>query len=164
MLRMFEFVKNDIPGAERAILKTMYTRALSREGYRVVGEHHITEDEFMGAVSYDDSICNAFNYIDLHNEDNGCDEIFLDSENKIPKIPFRALIPKGTRRITIAGRILSSDRRSLAGLRAQCTCMAMGQAMGAAAALACQRGGASRDVPASDILSVTYEHGACPVD
>jgi hypothetical protein len=164
MLRVFQFIKNEIPGAERAILKTMYNRALSREGYRVIGEHRVTEAEFMDAVSYEDNICNAFNYIDLHNEDTGCDEIFLDSEKKVPKIPFRALIPKSSRRITIAGRIISSDRKSLAGIRAQCTCMAMGQAMGAAAALACSRGVASRDVPVDDIISVTLEHGACPID
>jgi hypothetical protein len=41
--------------------------------------------------------------------------------------------------------------------------MAMGQAMGAAAALAVQRGCASRDVPAADIVALTVEHGAVPL-
>jgi len=50
----------------------------------------------------------------------------------LPKVPFRALIPKGSSRITVAGRIVSADRIALAGIRAQCTCMAMGQAMGGA--------------------------------
>ncbi|PVZ81048.1 hypothetical protein C9426_32125 [Serratia sp. S1B] len=160
MLRMFEFVKNEIPGAERAILKTMYTRALSREGYRVIGEHIVTEHEFMHATKYPDPVCNAFNYIDMHNEDNGCDEIFHSSAELIPTVPFRALIPKNSNRITIAGRILSADRVSLAGIRAQCTCMAMGQAVGAAATLAIKRGCYSRNVPAEDILALTIEHGA----
>ena len=160
MLRMYQFVRNKIPGAERAVLKTMYNRALSREGYRVIGEHIVTEPEFMGAEKYEDAICNAFNYIDMHNEDNGCDEIFHDSASLIPAVPFRALIPKNTNRITVAGRILSADRVSLAGIRAQCTCMAMGQAVGAAAALAVKRGVYSRDVSAKDIVALTMEHGA----
>ena len=65
----------------------------------------------------------------------------MRKENMTPKVPFRSLIPRGSRRITVAGRILSSDRKSLAGIRAQCTCMAMGQAVGAAAAT----GGQKRD-------------------
>ena len=48
----------------------------------------------------------------------------------LPKIPFRALIPKNSRRITVAGRIVSADRVALAGIRAQCTCMAMGAGHG----------------------------------
>lgn len=163
MLRMFRFVREEIPGAERAVLKTMYARALSREGYRVVGEYRITYDEFMEARTYPDQICNAFNYIDLHNEESGCEEEFHASGDLIPKIPFRSLIPRDVEHFLIAGRIVSSERRALAGLRAQCTCMAMGQAAGAAAALAVQRGVPSREVPAVDIVALTVEHGAVPV-
>jgi hypothetical protein len=39
----------------------------------------------------------------------------------------------------------------------------MGQAMGAAAALAVQRGAASRDIDSRDIVALTVEHGAVPV-
>lgn len=163
MLRMYRFVKEEIPGAERAVLKTMYARALSREGYRVVGEHRITYDEFMEARTYPDHICNAFNYIDLHNAESGCEEEFHASGDLVPKIPFRSLIPRGVEHFLIAGRIVSSERRALAGLRAQCTCMAMGQAAGAAAALAVQRGVPSRDVPAQDIVALTRAHGAAAV-
>jgi hypothetical protein len=160
MMRVYRFIKEKIPGAEHAVLKTMYARALSREGARIVGEHNVSLDEFMAAVSYPDQVCNAFNYIDLHNEEDGCKEIFHEERDMTPKVPFRALIPKGSSRITVAGRILSSDRKSLAGIRAQCTCMAMGQAVGAAAALAVKKGIPSREVPPRDIVALTVEHGA----
>lgn len=160
MLRMFRFVREEIPGAERAVLETMYARALSREGCRVVGRHNVTIDEFMSAVSYPDQICNAFNYIDLHNEEDGCKEIFHEEADMTPRVPFGSLIPRGSRRLTVAGRILSADREALAGIRAQCTCMAMGQAVGAAAVLAVKRGVASCEVPAADIVAMTVEHGA----
>ncbi|MEJ2589413.1 MAG: FAD-dependent oxidoreductase, partial [Deltaproteobacteria bacterium] len=76
---------------------------------------------------------------------------------------FRALIPKGSARILVAGRIISADRMALAGIRAQCTCMAMGQAAGAAASLAVQKGIPSREVDARDVVALTVEHGAVPV-
>jgi hypothetical protein len=78
-------------------------------------------------------------------------------------VPFRALVPKGSRRITVAGRNVSADRVAFAGIRAQCTCMAMGQAMGAAAALAVRRGVASRDLDSRDVVALTVEHGAVPL-
>jgi len=163
MLRMFKFVTSSIPGCERAVLKTMYSHAVARETYRTEGEYIITKDDFMTATDFKDKICNAFNYIDMHSREEGCDVYFHDPKNLLPKVPFRALIPKGSSRITVAGRIVSAERMALAGIRAQCTCMAMGQAMGAAASLAVKRGVPSREIDATDIVALTIEHGAAPV-
>jgi hypothetical protein len=88
---------------------------------------------------------------------------YHESKDLLPKVPFRALIPKGSSRLTVAGRIVSADRVALAGIRAQCTCMAMGQAMGAAAALAVKKGIPSREINVKDIVALTVEHGAVPI-
>jgi hypothetical protein len=163
MLRMFKFVTSSIPGCERAVLKTMASHALARETYRALGEYIITKKDFMEATDFEDKICNAFNYIDLHSRETGCDVYFHESKALLPKVPFRALIPKGSSRITVAGRIVSAERVAFAGIRAQCTCMAMGQAMGAAAALAVKQKVPSREINAGDIVALTVEHGAVPV-
>ena len=163
MLRMFKFVKESIPGCERAVLKAMFSHALARETYRTEGEYVVTKQDFMEATDFADKVCNAFNYVDMHSEERGCDVYFHESEDLLPKVPFRALIPKGSSRITVAGRNVSADREALAGIRAQCTCMAMGQAMGAAAALAVKRGVPSREIDSREIVALTVEHGAVPV-
>ena len=163
MLRMFKFVTSSIPGCERAVLKTMYPHGLARETYRTEGEYIVTKEDFLAATDFEDKVCNAFNYIDMHNEETGCDVYFHESKDLLPKVPFRALIPKGSSRITVAGRIVSADRVALAGIRAQCTCMAMGQAMGAAAALAVKKGVPSRQIDVKDIVALTVEHGAVPL-
>lgn len=163
MLRMYQFLKGSIPGCENVELSTMYPRAVARETYRIEGEYIISEEDFKNAVDFEDKICNAFNYIDMHSEERGCDLFFHDSEEMLPKVPFRALIPKGSSRITAAGRIVSAQRVALAGIRAMCVCMAMGQAMGAAAALAVQRKTPSRDISPDDIVALTVEHGAVEV-
>ncbi len=163
MLRMFKFLTSTIPGCERAVIKMMAPQAVARETYRILGEFVVTRQDFMTATDFPDKICNAFNYVDLHSQEAGCEVQFLENETLLPKIPMRALIPKGSSRITVAGRIVSADQVAFAGIRAQCTCMAMGQAMGAAAALAVQRGVASRELPSQDIVAVTVEHGAVPV-
>ena len=163
MLRMFKFVTSSIPGCERAVLKMMAPYALARETYRTKGEYIITKEDFMNAVDFEDKVCNAFNYIDLHSQKHGCDVYFHESKDLLPKVPYRALIPKGSERITVAGRIVSAQRIAVAGIRAQCICMAMGQATGAAAALAVQRKTSSRKISSADIVALTVEHGAVPV-
>jgi hypothetical protein len=160
MLRMFKFITSSIPGCERATLKMMAPYALARETYRVLGEYVITKEDFLQGTDFEDKVCNAFNYIDLHSRDMGCEIQFLDSAELLPKVPFRALIPKNSNRITVAGRIVSTERLAFAGIRAQCICMAMGQAMGAAAALAVKRGLSSREINSKDIVALTIEHGA----
>jgi len=163
MLRMFKFLTTSIPGCERAVLKMMAPYAVARETYRILGEYVVSRDDFMQAMDFPDKVCNAFNYVDMHSQQVGCEVEFLSDEDLLPKIPMRALIPKGSSRITVAGRIISADRFAFAGIRAQCTCMAMGQAMGAAAALAIHRGVTSRDINSQDVVAVTIEHGAAPV-
>lgn len=163
MLRLYKFVTSAIPGGERAVLKTMYSHALARETYRAEGEYVVTAEDFLQATDFGDKVCNAFNYIDLHSKERGCDLVFHESPEMLPTVPFRALIPKGSSRITVAGRIVSAHRVALAGIRAQCTCMAMGQAMGAAAALAVQRGVPSRKVDSKEIVALTVEHGAVQI-
>jgi hypothetical protein len=163
MLRMYKFVRTSIPGGERAVLKMMAPYAVARETFHTLGEYVITRDDFMKAVDFEDKVCNAFNYVDMHSQEIGCEVEFLESDDLLPKVPFRALIPKSSWRITVAGRNVSANRVAFAGIRAQCTCMAMGQAMGAAAALAVQRGIASRDVSSQSIVDLTVEHGAVSV-
>jgi hypothetical protein len=163
MLRMYKFVRKSIPGGERAVLKMMAPHAVARETFHTRGEYVITRDDFFRAVDFADKVCNAFNYIDMHSQEIGCEVEFLESDELLPKVPFSALIPRGSRRITVAGRNVSANRVAFAGIRAQCTCMAMGQAMGAAAALAVQKGVSSREIDSQDIVALTIEHGAIPL-
>ncbi len=163
MLRMFQFLQSHIPGCERVVLSSMASHGLARETYRVLGERVVSKNDFLEATDFEDKICNAFNYIDMHSEGKGCEETFHSDDRLLPKVPFSALIPKDSSRITVAGRIISAERMALAGIRAQCTCMAMGQAMGAAAALAVKKGIVSREVKPKDIVALTVEHGAVDI-
>jgi len=56
----------------------------------------------------------------------------------VPTVPRSALIPKGSRNLLVAGRCVSSDRLANSALRVQASCMGMGQAAGANAALAAE--------------------------
>lgn len=133
-----------------------------RESYRIKGETLITRDDYVTGRFFEDAIAYAFYPVDLHTAD-GVTPQPLD-EGVVPTIPLGALIPKDSRRLIVAGRSVSSDRLANSGLRVQASCMAMGQAAGAAAALAAERDTTPLEVPLDVIQDLLRRNGAIVPD
>lgn len=129
-----------------------------RESYRIEGETMITANDYRSGKKFDDAICHAFYPVDLHTK-NGVKPEPL-KPGILPTVPLRALIPKGSRNIIVAGRCVSSDRMANSGLRVQASCMGMGQAAGVAAALAAKAGSTPLEVPLKEIHDLLRKHGA----
>ncbi|MEA3287481.1 MAG: FAD-dependent oxidoreductase, partial [Candidatus Marinimicrobia bacterium] len=143
---------------ENRRLMHMQPEAGFRESYRILGETIITHDDYTSGRVYEDSIANAFYPVDLHTKD-GVQPKPLQP-GTVPTVPLRALVPKGSSNIIIAGRCVSSDRLANSGLRVQASCMAMGQAAGAAAALAVKFSTTPLKVPFSKIKEMLIAHSA----
>lgn len=129
-----------------------------RESYRIEGETLITVNDYRAGRKFDDAICYAFYPVDLHTK-NGVKPEPL-KRGIVPTVPLRALIPKGSRNLMVAGRSVSSDQLANSGLRVQASCMGMGQAAGAAAALAAKSNISPLDVPLQEIYGLLRAHGA----
>lgn len=157
-LRMVRFLKG-IPGLENVKLEGMSPEVGIRETYRVQGEYLITHEDYTSGKHWEDSLCYAFYPIDLHDKKSGVKPAHLE-EGVVATVPLRALIPQGSKNMLVAGRCLSSDRLANSALRVQATCMATGQAAGAAAALAAKQGVSPGQVKATEIKALLAEHGA----
>ncbi|NLB96207.1 MAG: FAD-dependent oxidoreductase [Armatimonadetes bacterium] len=157
LLRMLRFLKT-LPGCEKVRIARMYPMAAIRETYRIVGETTITREDYLSGRRFDDAVAYTFYFIDVHTEE-GTDHEFLE-EGVVPTLPLGALVPKGSQRLLVAGRTVSSDRRANSALRVEASCMAMGQAAGAAAALGVRQGVPSRDVPLDLLRDTLRAHGA----
>jgi hypothetical protein len=145
-------------GGRDARLVHMQPEAAFRESYRILGETVVTRDDYVSGRQFKDAICNAFYPVDLHTR-NGVRPEPL-AKGVVPTVPLRALVPKGSRNVLVAGRSVSSDRLANSGLRVQATCMAMGQAAGATAALAAQRKTTPLEVSFDEISRALRDHGA----
>ena len=156
-LRILRFLQS-IPGCEEARLSKMQTETAVRETYRIVADTTITVDDYRAGKVYDDAVCYAFYPVDLH-DDQGVKPEPL-AHGVVPTVPFSALTPRGLDRILAAGRCLGSDQLANSALRVQAICMAMGQACGAAAALAAQQGIPSRSVRIEEVRALLRKHGA----
>lgn len=157
VLRILRFVRT-LPGCEKARLVRMMTETGIRETWRIVGETTITEADYLSGRVFEDAVSFSFYPIDLHT-DHGTDIRPLD-EGIVPTVPLRALIPKGSRNLLIAGRSISSDRAANSALRVQASCMGMGQAAGAAAALAVKANLTPAQVPLTELRALLKQHGA----
>jgi hypothetical protein len=129
-----------------------------RESYRIQGETMITVNAYRDGRVFEDAICYAFYPVDLHTK-NGVKPEPL-KRGKVPTVPLRALIPKGSHNLIVAGRCVSSDRLANSGLRVQASCMGMGQAAGAAASLAAKGGSTPLELPLTGLHALLREHGA----
>jgi len=130
-----------------------------RESYRILGETVITEADYASGRVFEDAVAYAFYPVDLH-RGTGFEKLYHLKQGIVPTIPLRALIPKDSHNVMVAGRCVSSDRPANGGLRVQASCMAMGQAAGTTAALAVAHNTTPLNVPLSDIREMLIQHGA----
>ena len=158
LLETLRFLREEVPGCEKTKLLSMQPETGIRETYRVEGEYEITKSDYTSGKLFDDAVCYSFYPIDVHDE-HGVRPEHL-SEGVFPTVPLRALVPKNSKNLLVAGRCVSSDRRANSALRVQASCMAMGQAAGAAAVLAVARNTTPLDVPLNEIRTLLAEHNA----
>ena len=154
---MFKIGDYDYRSVDKKLL-SMQPETAVRETYRVAGEYVISRSDYTSGKLFDDAVCYAFYPIDVHDE-HGVKPEHLP-QGVFPTVPLRALVPKNSKNLLVAGRCVSSDREANSALRVQASCMAMGQAAGAAAVLAVLRNTTPLNVPLNDIRALLAKHDA----
>jgi hypothetical protein len=135
LLRMYRFLKGQ-PGFENLRVAWCAAECGVRETRCIEGESTITYDDYLTGRLWPDAVSYSFYPIDLHT-DHGIRKEHLE-EGVVASIPLSALIPKGVKQFLAAGRCASGDQLANSAYRVQASCMGMGQAAGAAAALCVQ--------------------------
>ncbi|MBM3851675.1 MAG: FAD-dependent oxidoreductase [Verrucomicrobia bacterium] len=157
LLRVLRFLQQE-PALALMKIERLQPETGIRETYRIVGESTISVEDYEAGRAFADAVSHSFYPIDLHFE-GGVKPKHL-KEGVVPTVPLRALIPKGSKNMLVAGRCVSSDRLANSALRVQASCMGMGQAAGAAAALAAAKGQTPLAVPLEDIRGELRQQGA----
>ncbi len=147
------------PGGEAVKLHGIASRIGIRETRHAICEYQLTEQDVLYGETFDDAIMNGSYSVDIHlpNED-GMVFRFLNGEQKtvmangerifgrwreaidnMPtyyQMPYRTLIPKGTKNVLVAGRCVDADPGAFGAIRVMVNANQMGQAVGTAAYLA----------------------------
>jgi hypothetical protein len=159
VLRIYKFLRKQ-PGFEKLRLEYVCPEIGIRETTTVVGEVTVTVDDYSSGRVWEDAVSYSFYPIDLHGLRTQDWRAYPLADGTVATIPFRALIPAGSRNLLVAGRCFSSDRLANSAARVQASSMAMGQAAGAAAALATKQRRVVSAIPIDDIRALLREHGA----
>jgi len=144
-LEYVRFLRDRIPGYERASLIALGTQIGVRETRRVYGDARLTREDVLSARAFDDGIglCGA----PIEDHHGGADTTWeYLPDGSVVGIPYRTLVVRDAANVLVAGRCFSASHDAHASVRSMAQCMAMGQAAGTAAGQAVAAGRDPRDI------------------
>jgi hypothetical protein len=159
LLRIFRFLRT-VPGCEHLKVRYAANECGIRETWRIKGEATISEEAYLNGDVWPDAICYSYYPIDLHHPSSNTIIKKYPAEHVVATIPYKALIPIRSEHLLVAGRCISGDQMANSAYRVQATCMATGQAAGAAAALAARRKVSVKEIDYKELVECLQQHGA----
>ncbi|MDR3209234.1 MAG: FAD-dependent oxidoreductase [Oscillospiraceae bacterium] len=149
-VKNWELLKAHMPGFEKSFIMLSSPQLGTSGGRRIVGEYYLTADDMDSDAPFEDTIA-----------------VFADNDRgdmslQYPRtyIPYRALVPKGVEGLLVACRAFSSDYEFQEFFNLIPHCMCLGQAAGAAAAIAVSDGVQVRDADYARLAQELRRHGA----
>ena len=124
-----------VPGYDGAFIVDAGVHIGVRESRRIVGDYQLTLDDVQAGRRFEDPIALCSWPVEVHESGTQTRWDWLP-HGMFYQLPWRCLLPRGLSNVIVAGRCLSATHDAHGSVRVTATCMAMGQAAGAAAALA----------------------------
>ncbi len=154
------FLRKHVPGYENCRVKSTADTLGVRETRRVMGDAMVVDGDLLEGRKYADAVVHdAWFLIDIHNPKGGGQAEGHSHPAKPYDIRYGAFLPKGVEGLLTAGRCISGTHRAHASYRVMTPCMAMGEAVGVAAALAAKSGRTPREVAAGEVRSELVKRG-----
>jgi len=152
------FLREQVPGFERAVMVSTSPAIGVRESRRVHGRYRLDADDVLGGRRFDDEVALCGAPIEDHHA--GADTRWsYVPDGGVYGIPYRCLLPREVEGLLVAGRCFSATHDAHASARSMGTCMSMGQAAGTAAALAAAAGCVPSDLPAARLRAQLARDG-----
>lgn len=144
-LQYHKFFCDNVAGFADSALTLSADMLGVRESRRITGEYQMTADDYFNRRHFDDEIGSFAYPVDIHAGVSDAEKQAAVEQN-IRKcayepgenygIPYRALLPRNTTNLLVAGRCISTDRAMQSSVRVVPGCMITGEGAGTAAALA----------------------------
>ena len=160
-MRAAAFLQSQVPGCEGGRLMAFGTQIGIRETRRVEGDHVLTAEDLQQPRLFEDAIAVGAYPIDIHPA-AGEELVYREwTEDHAYQIPYRCLIPSALDNALVAGRGVSATHEAQAAIRVMTISMAVGQAAGTAAAMACSTQGYVRQIDVQLLRHALADAGAC---
>jgi hypothetical protein len=159
-VQAFEFLRT-VPGFEKSYIVDLPPQLGIRETRRVIGGYMLSGEDVLGCASFEDSI--GVNGWPLEQHVAG-DVVFkfppIPESRGFNELPYRMLVPVDVDNLLVAGRCASMTHDGQSAARVSGACFAMGEAAGAAAALALSGNTIPRDIAVEKLQQALQQYGA----
>lgn len=159
VFEIFDMLKKEIRGFESSVLLSTASKIGVRESRQIHGEHLLTAEELKDCTVFEDSIAVGNYDIDIHNPEGSGTSHYFFPEGKYYTIPYRSLVAKGIDNLLAAGRCISATHEAQASVRIMPICCCLGEAAGAAAAVAVNNKTTFKDTPIKQIQKIITDNG-----
>ncbi len=130
---LFNVFKQKSPLCKNAFILKIASQIGVRETRRVIGDYVLDADDVVKAKTFDDGIARSSYPIDIHNP-TGTGTVLKDVEGSFYEIPYRCIVPIGSKNLLMACRAISSTHEAHSSLRVMPVVASIGEAAGLAAA------------------------------
>jgi hypothetical protein len=151
---------NEVPGFEKAYIVDIPPQVGIRETRRVRGLYTLTEADVVGCADFDDTIGVNGWPLELHVQGDVQWRWPAEGSRGFNQLPYRMTVTPSLDNLWVAGRCASMTHEAQSAARVTGACFVMGEAAGAAAALALRSGVAAAKVPAAELQSRLEDEGA----
>lgn len=153
------FLRKYIPGFEHAELMDTAPQIGVRETRHIHGDYLLTVEDLIETKPFDDAIGLYAYPVDIH-DPSGRGHILRSVESgDAYELPYRIMLPQGIDGLLVSGRCVSATHEAAAAIRVMPCAMALGQAAGAAAALACESNVSPREVDIKALQNLLHSKG-----
>lgn len=157
---LVDFFRANLPGYERCRCIASGTTLGVRETRRVMGEYVVTAEELAAGARFADAVVhNAEFIVDIHNPAGAGQAEARIQYVKPYDLPYRCFVPLRVENLLVTGRCISGTHRAHASYRVMSICMAMGEAVGLAAALCAQEGCTPRALDVAKLQAALLAKG-----
>lgn len=134
VFELFHFLRENIDGFQHSQLLSTAMEIGVRESRMIEGEYLLTQEDLMACTKFEDGVVCGNYDIDIHNPEGSGTSHYYFKDGEYYTIPYRCLVPKGSRNLLVAGRCISSTHEAQASYRIMPICCCLGEAAGIAAA------------------------------
>ena len=180
ILDAFHVLHDKTPGFENIRIARTPSVLGTRESRHIEGKYKLTVEDVHRGVKFDDRVAVYAFGMDVHSRTAEYDHATAASIKQDPSvrktgkvvgnflvevaeayyIPYRSMVPLDCDNLLVSGKTISSQSQAAGGLRVMPCAMALGQAAGAAAAIAVKDGVKPEDVSIEKLQRILLDHGA----
>ncbi|ANE45823.1 FAD-dependent oxidoreductase [Paenibacillus swuensis] len=139
VLQVAAFMKT-LPGFEKSSISAVGAQIGIRETRRIQGQYTLQAEDVVQGRSFEDVIARSGYPMDVHDPKEKDVKVAWVEGDGAYDIPYRCLLPQNIENLLAAGRCISTSHEALGTTRLTPSCMATGQAAGAAAGLSVKHG------------------------